>query len=134
MERNTQTTLGQLRDGDRFYFSSDHKKVSWEVKEKAGATQVLINNPNRPTRFPIPKNKNLAVVFLRHTVPVPGDECQVEELSPGAMFYFPDDVITEYIVSDREGSFIRCLGPTGSQPFPPNTPVILVRNAPEVTR
>lgn len=73
MERNTVTTLGALRQGDRFYFAGKRDEV-WEVIELNRST-VEINkrdsNGGLVFKFGELKRHSMSVVFLRHTINQP---------------------------------------------------------------
>jgi hypothetical protein len=70
MERNTLTSMGQLKIGDRFYLKSDRKKTVWEKVE----SEVKVTNYQTYKHFaqlpgmnyPQPMNRNTVVIFLRH--------------------------------------------------------------------
>jgi hypothetical protein len=100
MNRNTVTTLGELREGDRFTHLK--KKEAWEVMKQVGRI-TYVNLPGLvPGSFmyrnDTPLKNSTQVVFLRHTRPVAGDDVPVEQLKPGDVFHKQDDIITEYEV------------------------------------
>lgn len=71
MERNTVTTLGNLRKGDRFHFLKSAKKEVWEVMSM-DYQLVQINLPlgipgTYKYTWPVVKKRDQMVVFLRHT-------------------------------------------------------------------
>lgn len=100
MQRNTVTTLGELRIGDRFHFL---KRVDvWEITGKTrshnsinlpGLNGVFIN------KYDDLKKSSTPVVFMRHTIPEPGEECIFSDLKYGDIFHLPDNVINEYIIT-----------------------------------
>ncbi len=65
MERNTNTTVGELKVGDRFYRATGKDRTVLEVvslKPKAGGAMVKKDTEVHPWLM---KNE-VAVVFLRH--------------------------------------------------------------------
>ena len=88
MERNTQTTLAELRVGDRFVFVGRVDK--WQVTQQE-LKYSLINAPGLGGKLIYShdkKEKNTkVVVFLRHTMPLPGEKCLLEDLKNGDTFY-----------------------------------------------
>lgn len=107
MLRNTSTKLGELRKGDRFYFITDSKRIAHQVtSDKAAArTSYNIVNANGSAKLPFDKQapNDKPVIFLRHTIPVPGEECRLYDLQQGDIFFFPNNVVTEFIVLDTKG-------------------------------
>lgn len=102
MQPKTLTTINQLRIGDSFVFP---KRVDpWRVTARADKNgRVAVNQWNAGTEKFIHKFDELIkgskqVIFLRHTVPVPGEECLVDDLQPGDIFFRPDDVVHEYVL------------------------------------
>lgn len=85
MQRKTSTTLGELREGDRFAFL----KYVWQVMSKTGSF-VNINQVSASGvvihKFDHMKRSKLPVIFLRHTKPEPGDDCLVSDLKEGDLF------------------------------------------------
>lgn len=69
IERNTATTIGELTEGDRFYFRSDKKKIVYEVTEELDRYQ-LYNRINaygyRMLNFDLKSVNSKEVIFLRH--------------------------------------------------------------------
>lgn len=105
MNPKTPTTLGQLRIGDSFVYP---KRVDpWRVTARADKNgKVAVNQWNAGTekwihKFDELKKQSTAVLFLRHTIPVPGEECMIDDLNPGDVFYRPDDVVHEYVMVKR---------------------------------
>lgn len=101
MQRNTITTLAQLRDGDRFTFVGKE-----EVWQKTGAygTQITFNkftdSGNQVFKYDEKKLGKTGCRFVRHTVPMPGEDCFVQELKEGDVFYMNDNIVVEYMVSN----------------------------------
>lgn len=88
MQDKTKTTLGELRNGDSFTYLN--KKDVWR-KIDSNHKWVMVNQVNATTKQLIHvqhqlKRKDTDVVFLRHTVPVPGEICFVEDLKEGDIF------------------------------------------------
>jgi hypothetical protein len=108
MQRFTQTTLGQLRDGDRFSFLRKRNEV-WQV---TGSTKnnVFINrflhNGKQVLQYDETKRASTPVVFMRHTKPMPGEDCQLCDLQNGDVFYFLNDVINELLVLRKDAESI----------------------------
>lgn len=104
MERNTITPLGQLRIGDRYCYNN--RIDVWQVmrhtpKGKVAVNQIAFGKPIH--KFDEVKAGNILVRFMRHTQPLPGEKCIVEDLQPGDVFFMPEDIITEYtIVPSRQ--------------------------------
>jgi hypothetical protein len=98
MQKKTITSLGELRTGDRFTYSVKRLDV-WQVMEKKGnhieVNQMLPGGLPR-LKYNEKKNSKTSVVFLRHTDPLPGEECFIEDLKIGDVFFRPNDIITEY--------------------------------------
>jgi hypothetical protein len=103
MQRKTITTADQLREGDRFTFGPKRLDV-WQVMSKTGK-HIECNQP-LPNGTPALKYNDKisgrkSVMFLRHTKPMPGEECFIEDLEPGDIFYKHDDIITEYVAKGK---------------------------------
>ncbi|SEW02147.1 hypothetical protein SAMN05428988_1333 [Chitinophaga sp. YR573] len=97
MERNTVTTLGALRNGDRFHFP---KRVDiWEV---TGSTRnhTSINLPGLngvfTNKYDDLKKSSTSVVFMRHTQPLQGEQCLYKDLKPGDIFHMTNNIIDEF--------------------------------------
>lgn len=86
MQRNTITTLGELRVGDRFSFVK--KNEVWQVTAIKKNTTCFnkFDGKARLLKFDEEKRSTVQVFFLRHTIPVPGEECMIEDLKPGDIF------------------------------------------------
>lgn len=107
MQRKTLTTLKELRIGDSFVFVK--KDQPWRVMARADKSgKVAINqviNYNPVHKYDELRKGNSQVIFLRHTIPVPGEECFIEDLVPGDVFHKTDDIIHEYVVVKRGENF-----------------------------
>ena len=70
MNRNTPTTIGQLKIGDRFHKAGDKKKEVWQkVEHKVKVTDYqtyghFAKKDNE--KFATPFKKETQVIFLRH--------------------------------------------------------------------
>lgn len=124
MQHKTRTTLGELRIGDSFTFASKAKlpRVDvWRVMD-SNKKWVMVNQINAISKIPILrqnelKRKDTEVVFLRHTVPVPGEEIFIEDLKAGDVFRSDDfggmefTVVKEnypfYTVEDDKGQVAK---------------------------
>jgi hypothetical protein len=101
MQRNTKTVLEFLRIGDRFYKNGDNKKRIMEVHTKQPFKTIVID-PNMIEQYRLKmallKRNDIAVVFIRHTKPLPGDECFIEDLVEGDIFRKPSfgHLVDEY--------------------------------------
>lgn len=129
MDRNTLTTLGQLRIGDRFHYP---KRVDvWQVIHKT-STQVSVNLPGLGESFvhkyPELKRGTTPVIFMRHTKPLPGERCLFQDLKHGDVFGLPDDVIKEYVVEKDEVTALNTLDMSKVRGIHGTDPVIFLRN------
>jgi hypothetical protein len=115
MERNTQTMIGQLRKGDRFVYKRTRTDV-WEVmtpldsKGKVAVNQ-LTESGHRVRKYDELVKGKKPVVFLRHTVPVSGEDIFLSDLKRGDVFLSPPDENGdqhEYLVVETGN------GPTGT--------------------
>lgn len=114
MQSKTITTLDQLRIGDSFVYLK--RQDPWRVTARADKNgKVAVNQFNCQSGVD-PKNQlyrhdNLVkgsrqVMFLRHTIPVPGEECLICDLEPGDVFQIPGDTVHDYeIVHQSEAGF-----------------------------
>lgn len=96
MQHNTITELGILRPGDRFRFVKSYEV--WQVI-KHTRSHTLINLPlgkKMMHKCDAMKKSSTVVTFLRHTIPLPGEQCFVEDLKSGDVFYVKGDAIKEY--------------------------------------
>lgn len=105
MERKTVTTLGRLRVGDSFVYKLSRGDV-WRVMALADKKRRVAVNIINVLGQPIYKRDDMvkvekSVVFLRHTVPVPGEEIFLDDLSVGDILYHPDNIIEEYEVLEK---------------------------------
>lgn len=71
MESKTQTTIGELQPGDRFYFLKDKKKTVWQKIEhevKRTHFQTYSNFAKQDgQKYEQPFKRLTEVIFLRHT-------------------------------------------------------------------
>jgi len=117
MNQRTFTTLGELRIGDRFVFGPARVDV-WqvvnqtqkhtEVNQYAKATGRFIH------KYDERKKKTTRVLFIRHTVPVPGEEFFMEDLKEGDVFTLPQQS-TQYTVAKTGDVFYTITQPDGSK-------------------
>ena len=116
MQRNTITTLGQLRVGDRFTFLKrvDVWHVTGQLTSKATINQMMPDG-RLIHKYDDMKAAKTPVKFLKHTEPVPGEECQVQDLKPGDVFYHPFDVVSEWIVEKYEYPDVYCKSKEGNK-------------------
>lgn len=109
MERKTITTLGKLRIGDRFVFSSGQDKV-YQVTQIPGGSKVYYNvviDGVPQQRYDECKSKLAPVLFLRHTQPEPGDQCFIEDLKPGDVFLYSGNAVTEYTMLETGVAYYK---------------------------
>ena len=117
MEPKTHTTLSELRIGDSFVYENGYPKRTeiWRVMQLADKrNRVAVNRINADTRKPILrhdviKKGSVRVVFIRHTVPVEGKECLLDDLEPGDCFCRNDPNDTNTYVLVRHGSLFSDL-------------------------
>lgn len=101
MHRNTITTLAQLRNGDRFTLVGKE-----EVWQKTGAygSNVTYNKftdgGKAVLKYDEKKHGKTSVRFVRHTAPLPGEDCFVQDLKKGDVFFMNDNVVIEYRVTN----------------------------------
>lgn len=98
MQRNTQTTLANLRTGDRFHFIN--RADVWQVTyQTQGYTAVNQFMPWKTAVHPHDhlKKNSTPVKFLRHTKPQPGDDAMLNDLTAGDVFWI-DNSIDDYTV------------------------------------
>lgn len=109
MKRRTTTTLDYLRIGDRFTLGPNKTEV-WEVVQRFG-NNIEVNQREAhgkwKLKFNAIKKGGTSVYFLRHTMPFNGDECFIEDLKVGDVFWKPDNVMIEYIVVDKGHEFSK---------------------------
>lgn len=135
MKRNTATTLGQLRIGDRFFFLTDKgEPVVREVT--AHRSDGVKYNKIKPgkgvhgwfwdRKQPVTRE----VVFIRHTDLLPGDECFMHELNNGDVFLKPG-TNKEMRMVDNKGNQVkvRYVGQTAMLNTSALTTGIFVRRA-----
>lgn len=107
MNRNTGTEVGNLRVGDRFYFVSDSAKKTYQLTEEKNFEKPsynIVNNGEKAWPFDRRAANNRPVVFLRHTIPYPNEECMLYDLKDGDIFFFLGDVVTEYSILSTQGT------------------------------
>jgi hypothetical protein len=70
MQRNERTTLGRLKDGDRFYLMSDKQKIIWTMvplpKNRTMDTRFCHWAQKDGMRWANSFQGSTKVVFLRH--------------------------------------------------------------------
>jgi len=119
MRRNTITTLGNLRTGDRFCLPG--KTNVWQVVNGFGKSKTAFNEfvqGKRVKKFDEIKSNRLQVKFLRHTVFDFGDDCLIEELQPGDVFTGLDDnMVDRYLVEAQWAQFTMCSPAAGGDSF-----------------
>lgn len=109
MQRNTPTNIARLRKGDRFYFISDKKKGIHEVTgfSKGKVNYNKINGFKHQWFWDRTINENKEVIFLRHTIIQQGDQCFVQDLEIGDVFYMPGNIDAELEVLEKNDMEIK---------------------------
>jgi hypothetical protein len=100
MEAKTMTTAGELRIGDSFVYprrTDPWRVVALSDKNGRVAVNQVINGGNKYRHDELIRAAK-KVMFLRHTIPVPGEMCYMIDLVPGDVFHIPDDLVNEYQV------------------------------------
>ncbi len=94
MKSKTLSRLGHLRQGDRFYFTSDKKKKVYQLDSfsahKANYNVVENDVVQDGWLFKKTTDASREVIFLRHTLLQPGDPCFLQDLKEGDIFELPD--------------------------------------------
>jgi hypothetical protein len=107
MQSKTLTPLGSLRLGDSFVFQK--RTDVWRVISRSeNGKWTFINqvmNGKQIYKHDEQKRSSVVVMFLRHTVPVPGEESFLEDLQPGDVFHTTDDVIHEWELVEKGHDF-----------------------------
>lgn len=129
MKRNTLTTLGELRVGDRFRPGKKRVDV-WEVTSKT-KNYTCINQPGLNGvlihKYDEQKSNKQQVIFMRHTKPEPGEECLLRDLKPGNVFHLLSDIISEYMLIEiKDFQFVHVGLVKGKEPEHPLDPSDLV--------
>jgi hypothetical protein len=111
MNHKTLTTLGQLRIGDSFVYKLNRQDI-WRVIAKADrSNRVAVNqifNGKPIHKYDELKRASTSVVFLRHTVPVQGEEIFIEDLKEGDVFHNLEDIIHEYVIEKTGNDYWLC--------------------------
>jgi hypothetical protein len=107
MERKSIQLLEKLRKGDRFTYLK--RADVWQVMLKEGnhieVNQIVGGKPHN--KFNDKKSGSTRVMFLRHTIPVSGEVCFIEDLQEGDVFWKQDDVVTEYLVVTKGHDYYK---------------------------
>ncbi|KAA2245512.1 hypothetical protein F0L74_06015 [Chitinophaga agrisoli] len=134
MNRNTKTTLSELRIGDRFHFLKDF--AVWQIIEKT-RTHVAVNQPKPGTeiaafihRHHELKKGKTEVIFMRHTELQPGERGLFQDLKPGNVFGLPNDFIKEYVVTEdgKHAVGINTLDESGVRNIHATDAVVFIRS------
>jgi hypothetical protein len=114
MKPNTFTTFSALSIGDRFHFPTDRARVVYQVTGQLHYNQVM-EDGRKTMMYDKPAQKDKEVIFLRHTLPQPGQPCRLYDLKQGDIFFFPDNVVLEYEITATAGRqyFIRSVNDKG---------------------
>lgn len=110
MERKTLTTLGKLRIGDRFVFTSANQDKVYQVTSTPGGSKVYYNvviGGVPQQKYDDSKSKLAPVLFLRHTLPEPGDQCFIEDLQEGDVYTKADNAVLEYTVLESGRAYYK---------------------------
>lgn len=106
MQPKTQTTLNQLRIGDAFTYIGmlgQVRKEPWRVtarQDKKGKVAVnqIATDRSFVYKYDELKKGTTKVMFLRHTQPLPGEECLLYDLQPGDQFKIPDNPFHTWVL------------------------------------
>jgi hypothetical protein len=108
MEFKTQTTLNQLRIGDSFTYIGmfgQKRTDPWRVMARADKSgKVAVNQVvegKTVYKYDELKKGTTKVLFLRHTIPLPGEVCLLDDLQPGDQFKMPGDEFDTWVVEKR---------------------------------
>lgn len=138
MQQKTLTTIGRLRRGDRFYFLCDIKKKQvYQLDsfsgDKAIYVKVINDIASDSWMHERSTGQNKEVMFLRHTLLQPGDQCVLQDLMPGDILYKPEAVNNKYIITAKAPHEIKMAFEKRPQGQPvyghPLASVILVKKA-----
>lgn len=108
MNHKTVCRLDELRIGDSFVYLK--RADPWRVmarQDKSGRVAVnqVVNGKPQWKHDELKRGKT-TVMFLRHTKPVPGEECFLEDLAAGDKFQrLDDDLLTEWVVEETGHDF-----------------------------
>lgn len=115
MLRKTQTTLEALRIGDSFVYmlkKSQAGNIPWRVTARADKKGMVAVNQFRGkekvNKYDKLKKKDTKVIFLQHTVAVPGELIFLENLEVGDIFKRKDDSVHEYVIERKGHDFYDC--------------------------
>jgi sortase (surface protein transpeptidase) len=103
MKHNEFTFFEKLSLGDRFYFPTDKAKVAYQVIAPGLYNQVL-DDGRKTLMHDKPAARDKPVIFLRHTLPQPGQPCRLHDLKKGDIFFFPDNVVLEYEITESSNT------------------------------
>lgn len=110
MLHRTKTTLGALRIGDSFVYIKGN--VAWRVtarKDKKGKVAVnQFNGKKQINKYDTLKKADTTVIFLQHTVAVPGELIFLENLEVGDVFKRKEDAVHEYVIEKKGIDFYDC--------------------------
>ena len=108
MKQKQQTVIGRLRIGDRFIFSSDKKLIVYQIESfNTTETAIITKSPDSNSilkifgRFKRTCSVYKEVLFIRHTILKPGDECFLQDLQRGDAFNKATDLKTAYIILNK---------------------------------
>jgi hypothetical protein len=108
MEQKTKTTIGALRNGDRFQIKA--KGEVWQIISR-GSKYAVINIVSEAGHKMYAqdqlKGNAVKVLFIRHTIPQPGESCFIQDLQPGDVFKKTDDNFFEYVVQETGHQFYK---------------------------
>lgn len=98
MEHRTRTYISSLRIGDIFHYPGKDEK---HIVTGQGRNFTSVNKPSpdggRKHKYDGQVTGTRRVIFLRHTVPQPGEACLLGDLKNGDIFHLSTDPISEFI-------------------------------------
>lgn len=106
MEQKTTAQLKELRIGDSFIIPK--REDPWRVmaredkRGKVAINQIINGKPVWPQDTLVKGTRE--VMFLRHTIPVSGEQCFIDDLTVGDVFTRADD-IHEWVLEKHGHAF-----------------------------
>jgi hypothetical protein len=112
MNHKTKTTLAHLRTGDRFVKGHNEKKIQaatvWQllsIGKKYATINVVTDAGHKMYDRDQLENISAKIIFIRHTIPLPGEETLLQNLSIGDVFKKTAGDVHEYILEKTGHQF-----------------------------
>lgn len=143
MLHRTQTTLSALRIGDSFVYLVKKGKagnIPWRVtarEDRKGNVAVnQFNGKKQINKYDLLKKASTQVIFLQHTIAVPGEHIFLENLEVGDVFKRKDDPVHEYVIEKKGHDFYDCRRLDQATPIKGGriSEVIFIRHGKEVVK